>query len=352
MNKEEIINSKILIVDDEQDNILALKKILKREGFKNLDCESKSRNVIDREYTTHYDLVLLDSRMPFLNGFEVMELFKTYHDNDACIIILTEDNEPEIGHLALDKGAKDFITKPFYYKEVICRIHSALNARLIQKDLTEQNKVLEKNCHQQRKECIETRMHAIQCLGKAAEFRDNETGMHVIRMSQVSARLAKELGWDKKQCELILLASPMHDIGKIGIPDKVLLKPGKLNSEEWKNMQSHSSIGEKILSNSDSDLFKTAASIAISHHEKWDGSGYPKGLSGENIPIMGRIVAVSDVFDALTSERAYKKSWAVEDAITYIKENSGKHFDPSVVAAFNNCIEDILTISSNYSDVT
>jgi putative two-component system response regulator len=193
-------------------------------------------------------------------------------------------------------------------------------------------------------------MHAIQCLGKAAEYRDNETGMHVVRMSKTSARIAKELGWDDDQCDLILHASPMHDIGKIGIPDHILLKPGELDIDEWEIMQSHTSIGGKILSTSGSDLFRAAAEIAETHHEKWDGSGYPEGLIGEEIPIMSRIVAVSDTFDALISERPYKKPWPVQEAVTYVRENSGKHFDPEVIEAFTNCLEDILAICESHSD--
>ena len=352
MTETEILNSKILIVDDEQDNIQILKEILRREGFNNLDYESDPRNVLEREYSSHYDLVLLDLQMPFMDGFEVIELLKAHNDNEASIIMLTANVEPETRHTALAKGAKDFITKPFDHKEVICRIRNVLESRLLQKSLTEQNGRLEKSCQDRTEELLETRMHAIQCLGKAAEFRDNETGMHVVRMSKTSARIAKELGWDEEQCDLLLNASPMHDIGKIGIPDHILLKPGSLDIDEWDIMQSHTAIGEKILSVSDSDLFKAAAEIAATHHEKWDGSGYPEGLIGEEIPIMSRIVALADTFDALISERPYKRPWPVQEAITYVRENSGKHFDPEIVTAFNNCINEILEISSSYSDLS
>ena len=350
MTETDILNSKILIVDDEQDNIMILKEILRREGFKNLDCETEPRNVLEREYVSHYDLVLLDFQMPFMDGFEVIELLKAYNDNEASIIMLTANVEPETRHDALSRGAKDFITKPFDHKEVVCRIRNVLEARLLQKSLAEQNGRLEKSCQDRTEELIETRMHAIQCLGKAAEFRDNETGMHVVRMSKTSARIAKELGWDEAQCDLILHASPMHDIGKIGIPDHILLKPGELDIDEWEIMQSHTTIGGKILSVSDSDLFQSAAEIAETHHEKWDGSGYPEGLAGDEIPIMSRIVAVSDTFDALISERPYKEPWPTEEAIAYVTGNSGKHFDPEVVEAFGNCIEDILAICESHSD--
>ena len=191
MTETDILNSKILIVDDEQDNVLILKEILRRDGFKNLDCESEPRNVLEREHSNHYDLVLLDLQMPFLDGFEVMELLKTSSDNQASIVILTANVEPETKHSALAMGAKDFITKPFDHKEVIYRIRNVLDSRLLQKALTEQNGRLEKSCQSRTEELIETRMHAIQCLGKAAEYRDNETGMHVVRMSKTSQELRK-----------------------------------------------------------------------------------------------------------------------------------------------------------------
>lgn len=350
MIETDILNCKLLIVDDEIDNVLILKEILKRKGFKNVEGETEPRNVVELQKENSYDLILLDLQMPFLSGFELMELLKNSSESRAEIMILTANIEQETKRYALEHGCKDFITKPFDHKEVVYRIRNILETVVLHKILTEKNKQLESSCQARTNELLETRLHAIQCLGKAAEYRDNETGMHVVRMSKTSARLAKELGWSDEECELILNASPMHDIGKIGIPDHILLKPGSLDIDEWEIMQSHTHIGVKILSISDSDLFKTAAEIANTHHEKWDGSGYPYGLSGDEIPIMSRIVALSDTFDALISERPYKKAWPIEEAVAYVTENSGKHFDPQIVKAFENCLKEILEISKCYSD--
>jgi response regulator RpfG family c-di-GMP phosphodiesterase len=205
--------------------------------------------------------------------------------------------------------------------------------------LKERNRQLEK-----------TRQEIIQRLGRAAEYRDNETGMHVVRMSHFSEALAKKANLSKEQCDLILQASPMHDVGKIGIPDNVLLKPGKLEGEEWTKMQTHVEVGASILSGSDSKLMQLAEEIAATHHEKYDGTGYPNGLKGEEISIEGRIVPICDVFDALTSVRPYKKAWTVEDAIELIKKEKGKHFDPDLVDNFVSILPEILEIRERYSE--
>jgi len=196
----------------------------------------------------------------------------------------------------------------------------------------------------------ETRQEIIQRLGRAAEYRDNDTGMHVIRMSLFSEALAKKANLSKEECDLILHASPMHDVGKIGIPDKVLLKPGKLEGEEWTTMQTHVEVGASILSGSDSKIMKLAEEIALTHHEKFDGTGYPNGLKGEEISIAGRIIPICDVFDALTSERPYKKAWTVEDAIELLKKEKGRHFDPDLVDKFVSILPEILQIKERYSD--
>ena len=187
-------------------------------------------------------------------------------------------------------------------------------------------------------------------LGRAAEYRDNETGLHIIRMSKIAAMLAKEAGMSEYKCDLLLNASPMHDIGKIGIPDNILLKPGKLEADEWGVMQTHAKIGSDILSGDDSDLMKMAHDVALTHHEKYNGKGYPNNLQGEEIPIVGRITAIADVFDALTSERPYKKAWSVEKAMDLIKRESGQHFDPQLVKLFIKILPEVLLIMKEYSE--
>lgn len=196
----------------------------------------------------------------------------------------------------------------------------------------------------------ETQLEIVKRLGRAAEYRDNETGLHVIRMSLFSARLGKAAGLNEKECEMLLNASPMHDIGKIGIPDHILLKPGKLDEKEFKIMKTHAEIGTEILRGSNSDLLKLAESIALTHQEKWDGSGYPRGLKGEEIPLAGRITAICDVFDALTSVRPYKKAWSVEDAVGLIEQEKGRHFDPNLVPLFKQVLPEILQIKEKYAE--
>jgi putative two-component system response regulator len=195
-----------------------------------------------------------------------------------------------------------------------------------------------------------SRLQVVQRLGRAAEYRDNETGLHIIRMSNTSALLAREAGLETSRCELLLNASPMHDIGKIGIPDEILLKPGKLEPHEWQVMKTHTLIGADLLAGDESDLMMMAHDIALTHHEKWDGNGYPHGLRGEEIPLVGRIVALADVFDALTSKRPYKPAWPVERAVALIREQAGKHFDPELAGLFLSILPEILDIHNQYAE--
>ncbi len=211
---------------------------------------------------------------------------------------------------------------------------------------------MESIVEQRTEQLQQTRLEIIRRLGRAAEFKDNETGLHVIRMSHYSRLMAEALDRGKEWTDLIFNASPMHDIGKIGIPDNVLLKPGKLDDDEWHIMRTHPQLGASIIGDHDNELMRMSKEIALSHHEKWDGSGYPNGLKGEEIPLSGRIVAVADVFDALTTERPYKKAWAVSDAVKFIDENSGIHFDPDLVLLFHEVMPEILDIKEQYGEST
>jgi response regulator RpfG family c-di-GMP phosphodiesterase len=250
--------------------------------------------------------------------------------------------------------------KHFFYKQN-SSMEAVANGNLDQPvQITSQDEFGVMGCHtnlmieilkERNRQLEKTRQEIIQRLGRAAEYRDNETGMHVVRMSHFSEALAKKANLSKEQCDLILQASPMHDVGKIGIPDNVLLKPGKLEGEEWTKMQTHVEVGASILSGSDSKLMQLAEEIAITHHEKYDGTGYPNGLKGEEISIEGRIVPICDVFDALTSVRPYKKAWTVEDAIELIKKEKGKHFDPGLVDKFVSILPEILEIRERYSEI-
>ena len=307
-----------------------------------------------------FDLVLLDINMPQLDGFGVMAklmAIEAVRGNYPPILMLTASADLDTRLRALKSGAKDFVTKPFERVEILSRIENMLEVRTLHNQIRQQNVLLEEKVtertqklEEKANELQETRLEIIRRLGRAADYRDNETGTHIIRMSKYSELLGRACGMSDDEAELLLNASPMHDIGKIGTPDKVLLKPGKLNASEWEVMKKHAEIGAKILSGHPSDLIELASLIALSHHEKWDGTGYPRELKGEAIPLVARIVALTDVFDALTSQRPYKNAWSVEAALKEINALSAKHFDPGLVPVFNEIIGDIVAIKEQYSD--
>jgi putative two-component system response regulator len=343
--------ARILIVDDEPVNLKLLDKMLSAQGYTNLALVQDPRLVLEVYHQQRTDLILLDINMPHLDGYGVMEQLKTLDDPLLPpVVVLTAQHGQDFLLRALNAGARDFITKPFDRNELLARVRNMLDAQLAHRLVFEQKDVLDGMVRIRTDELRRTRLQVVQRLGRAAEYRDNETGNHILRMSHISALLAKAIGWNEADCELMLHASPMHDIGKIGIPDHILLKPGKFEPDEWEIMKTHAVIGAHILDGDDSDLMRWASEIALSHHEKWDGSGYPNGLSGEAIPLTGRIAALADVFDALTSARPYKKAWPVEAAVGLIKENCGAHFDPNLVDAFLEQLPEILKIQQQYSD--
>lgn len=343
--------SRILIVDDEPANLRLLDKILSGQNFKNLVLVADSREVLTHYNTARPDLILLDINMPHLDGYQVMEQIKALKDPlQPPIVILTAQHGKDFLMRALLGGARDFITKPFDRNELIMRVNNLLDAQMGLRLMHDQKTWLEETVRKRTEELRSTRLEIVRRLGMAAEYRDEETGAHILRMSACCAMLARETGWDETQVELILNASPMHDIGKIGIPDAILLKPGKLEPGEWDIMKKHAAIGASMLEGDDSRLMRMARDIALTHHEKWDGSGYPQGLKGEDIPMAGRIAAVADVFDALTSDRPYKSAWSQEDAMDFVRENSGAHFDPDLVMLLETKLPEVLAIRERYRD--
>ena len=343
--------ARILIIDDEPVNLKLLDKMLSAQGYTNLVLVQDSRQVLEVYRQQRTDLVLLDINMPHLDGFGVMEQIKALDDQLLPpVLILTAQHGQDFLLRALNAGARDFITKPFDRNELLARVRNMLDAQLAHRLVYDQKDVLNEMVQVRTDELRRTRLQVIQRLGRAAEYRDNETGNHILRMSHIAALLAKSIGWNEDDCELMLHASPMHDIGKIGIPDHILLKPGKFEPEEWEVMKTHAAIGAHILEGDDSDLMRWASEIALTHHEKWDGNGYPQGLVGEAIPLTGRIAALADVFDALTSERPYKKAWTVEAAVEWIKENRGTHFAPDLVDVFLIQLPEILKIRERFSE--
>ncbi|MDP6065630.1 MAG: response regulator, partial [Alphaproteobacteria bacterium] len=299
----------------------------------------------------NFDLILLDIRMPKMDGFEVMaKLAELVADDYLPILVLTAQTDSETRMRALREGAKDFLNKPLDQEEVLNRIRNMLEVRGLYNERGRQAEILEAKVRMRTVELEETRLQIIHRLGRATEYRDNETGMHIIRISKGCRLLALAAGLDEGRAEMILQASPMHDVGKIGIPDSILLKPGRLDAQEWEIMRRHPEIGAEIIGQHDSKSMRMARSIALSHHEKWDGSGYPKGLAGGDIPIEGRICALADVFDALTSERPYKKAWPIEQARAYVVDNAGVHFDSELVPVFSRVLPDILAIRDEFHD--
>lgn len=334
----------VLIVDDTPENIDVLVGIL--SGLYTIKAAINGEMALKVARESPPDIILLDVMMPGVDGFEVCrQLKEDFTTKHIPVIFVTAKitMEDELNGLTL--GAVDYIAKPVSPPIVKARLKTHLA-------LYDQNRELDRKVQEQTEEINETRIKIIQKLGKAAEYKDNETGLHVIRMSKYSFILAKAAGVNSADAEMIMNASPMHDIGKIGIPDSILGKPAKLTDEEFDIMKTHCQIGADVIGEDQSELLKLARVIALTHHEKWNGSGYPNALSGEDIPLVGRIVAVADVFDALTSERPYKRAWSVEDALNLLREEAGTHFDPSLVPLFLDSMEEILEVKKEFRELS
>jgi putative two-component system response regulator len=321
------LESRILIVDDEAANVSLLERVLARGGYKNVKSVTDSREAVALYSHWEPDLILCDLHMPHMDGFDVMEqLGLRSQATHVPMIVLTADVNTKVRERALEMGATDFLLKPFDHTEVLLRIRNVLHTHLLQLEL-------EDRVRERTQELDEARHEVLERLALAAEYRDDATHQHTWRVGQMSALLAQQLGLGKNRVELIRSAAPLHDVGKIGISDLILLKPDRLTFEEFEIMKTHTVIGVKILSGSGHSVLQLAAEIALTHHERWDGSGYLHGLKGEDIPVSGRIVGIADVFDALTHERPYKKAWSVPEAMGEIGRASGRQFDPAVVAA-------------------
>ena len=330
MNPAITTQNKILIVDDEPTNLRILKLILQDDY--DLVFAKSGQQAISIVENDLPNLILMDVMMPEMTGFDACKQIKSNSKTAHIPVIFVTALKEEVDETSgFECGGVDYITKPVSPAIVKARVKTHLS--LVQAD-----------------ELKSSRLQIIQTLGRAAEYKDNETGMHVMRMSHYSHRLALAYGFSDNVAEDLLNAAPMHDIGKIGIADSILLKPGKLTTEEFDVMKSHPEIGAEILGDSQVPLLKMARTVALHHHEKWDGSGYPFGLKEEDIPIEARIVAMADVFDALTSERPYKKAWTVEAALDYQKEQKGRHFDPTLVDLFQTILPEILQIKERFAE--
>ncbi|MDD2721731.1 MAG: two-component system response regulator [Gallionella sp.] len=297
------------------------------------------------------DLVIVDYMMPEMDGIEfVRRLRATPGREDIPVLMITANDQLTIRHQALEAGANDFLTKPIDKAEFMARSRNMLSLRRSQRKLADRAEWLAEEVRKATAEILARERETVIRLSKAADSRDPETGAHILRMSHYSKLIAANLGLSEADQELLLEAAPMHDIGKVGIPDNVLLKPGRLDHDEFEIMKRHAIMGYEILNGSSSVMLQAAAQIALGHHEKYDGSGYPYGVKGEDIPIFARICAVADVFDALTSERPYKKAWEDDRAIALLNEGKGSHFDPACVEAFLQNWEAILEIRNRFKE--
>lgn len=336
-----LCGSRILIIDDEAPNIRLLLRLLRRAGFTNLVSTTDAREVPALIKATPPDLILLDLWMPHTNGFELLEQLRPEigDSNYLPILVVSADITAEAKARALSQGAKDFLHKPFDLVEVLLRIRNLLETRYLYLELQRQNEILEARVKERTRELEEAQIEVIDRLARAAEYRDHTTGQHTRRVGELSALLACVLGLSQEEVELIRKAAPLHDVGKISLSDAILLKPGRLSPAEMELNRSHTTMGAELLSGGRFPLLKMAEIIALTHHERWDGEGYPQGLAGEEIPLPGRIVAVADVFDALVHERPYKRAWTPEEAMAEIAEQSGKQFDPAVVDALLSLLD-------------
>ncbi|MFQ5992426.1 MAG: HD domain-containing phosphohydrolase [Nitrospiraceae bacterium] len=340
IDETQITNAKLLLVDDEMHNLQLLEAMLREAGYTRITSTSDSRQVLPLYLEHQPDLLVLDLKMPHLDGFAVMRQLTPRVSNGGYlpILILTAEITPEVKHEALRSGAKDFLTKPFDTTEVLLRIRNMLTTSFLQRELRSQNEHLEEQVRGRTRELDEAQLEILRRLALAAEYRDDETGEHTLRVGQLSAILAEHLGWLPGQVELMRRAAPLHDIGKIGIPDRILLKANDFTARDLEEMRDHVTIGSKILSGSRSSLLQLAEVIALTHHERWDGTGYMR-LKGQDIPMSGRIVTVADVFDALTHRRPYKEAWSLERARAEIAAQAGRQFDPQVVEAFLSLLD-------------
>ena len=340
----------VLVVDDTAQNLNVASRIL-REHYRALVALDGTKALEIARSDEAPDLILLDVMMPGMNGYEVCRALKAdARTRDIPVIFLTALDETHSEATGFEVGAIDYITKPISPPTMLARVRTHLRLHAHEQRLTELVRQRTHALEERTRELAETRLEIIRRLGRAAEYKDDATGLHVIRMSHYAKLLALSYGFGEDRAELLFHAAPMHDIGKIGIPDGILQKPGALTPDEWVIMRQHPAIGAGIIGKQQGELLETARVVALTHHEKWDGSGYPRGRKGEDIPVEGRIVAVADVFDALTSKRPYKDAWPMHKAVDFLRDNAGLHFDPDLVPCFLELMPEIERVRAEYSD--
>ncbi len=345
------MNQRVLIVDDTDINLRMLSALVKRLAPAQAHSFSDPLLALEFAHHTPVDLLVVDFMMPEMDGLEFIHQFRSIPGAQSVpVLMVTANGERAVRYRALESGADDFLSKPVDPVEFLARVKNLLKLSDATRKLTNQAAWLAEGVRIATQEVRARERETVMCLAKAAEHRDADTGMHILRMSHYACLIARELQLSLAEQELLLDAAAMHDIGKVAIPDRILLKPGKLDPEELAVMRGHAVLGYELLKDSNSPLLQAGAAIALGHHEKFDGSGYPQGLVGENIPIFSRIVAVADVFDALSSARPYKRAWPVEDAANHLRAGRGGHFDPQCVDAFLGAWPEVLEIRARFQD--
>jgi putative two-component system response regulator len=352
IDSADILRGKVLIVDDLEANVQLLEQMLRSAGYVSITSTMDPREVCDLHRKNRYDLILLDIQMPGMDGFQVMEGLKEI-ETGGYLPVLVITTQPNHKLRAFRTGAKDFISKPFELAEVLARVQNMLEVRLLQKELHHYNDLLEQRVREKTADLQEGYLETIFTMTRVAEHKDEDTGAHVQRISYYSRELARMLGLDKEFVDKIFFASPMHDIGKIGVHDHVLLKPSSFTPDEWEIMKQHTTMGAMILGNSKSPYLKMGAEIALNHHERWDGGGYPNGKRGEAIPLAARIMNICDIYDALRSKRPYKPAFDHLKTADIITRGDGRtqpeHFDPVILAAFKQNHQSFRDIFETYT---
>ncbi|MCI0469753.1 MAG: response regulator [Nitrospirae bacterium] len=342
----------IYVADDLASNVNIIEAAFSEDPDIIIKKAYNGRELLDLINSRYPDLIILDLMMPVMSGFDVLrELKDVRDDNYFPVIVLSGLSDKENVIEALDLSADDYIIKPYFIEELKTKVYNMLKLKERDEILKTPIDVMVSNLKGKLNMLERTQIEIIIRLGKASEFRDDETGKHTERIAEYVSLISRQLNMNEESSAMLKHASPMHDVGKIGIPDRILLKSSKLTDEEFKIIKLHTVIGEKILSGTTLPLIELAKEIALSHHERWDGGGYPRGLKGSSIPLSGRIVAIADVFDAVSSIRQYKEAWDIEQTLTYIRSQRERHFDPDVADAFFNVVDDILLIKKTKGEL-
>ncbi len=339
----------IIAVDDTAMNLVVLEEMGKDIGYEIL-CFDEPLIALEHIQKHRVDMMFVDYMMPEMNGIELIQAAKVIQPDMIAVMITAVNDDEKLKIQALEDGATDFLTKPLNIAEFQAKLKNLSEMKRMQRSLSHFNDTLQQRVEEATKALIDREHETLRVLSNTAEYKDAETANHIARVSHYSRLLGEKAGLSDEEMQIIFYASPLHDIGKVGISDSVLLKPGKLSDEEFEQMKQHTIIGAEILKNSKNPYLQAGEIIARTHHERYDGRGYPEGLKGDAIPVMGRITAIADVFDALTSTRPYKKAWEFDEAVAFLRDHSGTHFDPTLVTKFIENLDEVRAIFERFQN--